>query len=205
MKRRLIDWIWHIRGSVALAPGQTDDEAFARLAPLFHQDYTSHERSGGVFTFRKGPQAPQDKMSIFDGGVLTVKQDAGGPVLRYDLFSRILLFCFILPAMFIGFGQLTIAIGNMESASSAAARKDKKAEDKEVERPQHWIDKALGAPAPEKPKSDEEKKKKDGEKKKSSPTTAYVFAGIFALLYVIGRILEDRLIRARFRKLLHEA
>lgn len=203
MKRRLIDWIWHIRGSVALAPGQTDDEAFARLAPLFRQDYTSHERSGGMFTFRKGAQAPQDKMSIFDGGVLTVEQGAGGPVLRYDMFSRILLFCFILPAMFIGFGQLTVAIGNMESASSTAEQRDKKDAEKEVERPQHWIDKALGAPAPEKPKSDDEKKK-DGEKKKSSPTTAYVFAGIFALLYVIGRILEDRLIRARFRKLLHE-
>ena len=178
MKRRLIDWIWHIRGSVALAPGQTDDEAFARLAPLFRQDYTSHERSGGMFTFRKGAQAPQDKMSIFDGGVLTVEQGAGGPVLRYDMFSRILLFCFILPAMFIGFGQLTVAIGNMESASSTAEQRDKKDAEKEVERPQHWIDKALGAPAPEKPKSDDEKKK-DGEKKKSSPTTAYVFAGIF--------------------------
>ena len=57
------------------------------------------------------------------------------------------------------------------------------------------IDKALGAPAPEKP----DKKKKDDDDK-PSPTPAYVFAAIFAVLYVVGRILEDRLVKSLFRK-----
>jgi hypothetical protein len=60
------------------------------------------------------------------------------------------------------------------------------------------IDKFLGAPEPEKP--DEKKKKEEEEKKGPSPTPAYVFAGIFATLYVGGRILEDWLIKRLFRK-----
>ncbi len=56
-----------------------------------------------------------------------------------------------------------------------------------------------GAPAPEslKKKADDASKKDD---KKTKPTSAYVFAGIFAVLYLIGRFLEDRLIKAQFRK-----
>jgi hypothetical protein len=60
------------------------------------------------------------------------------------------------------------------------------------------IDKALGAPAPDKPKKDGDKA--EGRNKKPSATTAYVFAAIFATLYVAGRILEDRLIKRLFRK-----
>jgi hypothetical protein len=59
------------------------------------------------------------------------------------------------------------------------------------------IDKALGAPAPEKPKKDG---KGEDEDKKPSPTPAYVFAALFATLYVVGRILEDRWIKALFKK-----
>jgi len=61
------------------------------------------------------------------------------------------------------------------------------------------IDKALGAPAPEKPKKDGADKA-EGKNKKPSPTPAYVFAAIFAFLYLAGRILEDRLIKAQFKK-----
>jgi hypothetical protein len=63
------------------------------------------------------------------------------------------------------------------------------------------IDKALGAPAPDKSKKDDE----DGggkKGKKLSPTPAYVFAGIFAALYVVGRVLEDWLVRRLFKKAL---
>ena len=77
---RWLNWIWHIRGSVELAPGQSSDEAFERLAPLFRQTGTSHERTGDTLTFRKKDQAAQDKMSIFDGGVLWVERQAAGPV-----------------------------------------------------------------------------------------------------------------------------
>jgi len=68
-----------------------------------------------------------------------------------------------------------------------------------VEVPMNPIDKALGAPEPEKPGKEGADKDK-GKSKGPSPTPAYVFAAIFATLYVVGRVLEDRLVRALFRK-----
>jgi hypothetical protein len=205
---RFIDWIWHIRGSLALAPGQSGEDAFDRLDPLFRQTGTSHERTNDMLTFSKKDQAAQDKMSVFDSGVMTIERDATGSVLRYHLVSRALLFCFLAPILFLGFAQLTVLVGNLQKPSTEAADKAKKDKKKDEALPQHWIDKALGAPAPEKPKKDEKdsKAKKDGKDKKKedddkpSPTPAYVFAGIFATLYVAGRVLEDRLIKRLFRK-----
>jgi hypothetical protein len=200
---RFIDWIWHIRGSLALAPGLSSDEAFDRLDPLFRQSGTSHERTSDTLTFSKKNQAAQDKMSIFDDGVLKIEKGVAGPVLRYRLTSRALLFCFLAPLLFLGFAQLTIAIGKLEKPSTEASEKadKKKDEKKKAEVPMNPIDKALGAPAPEKPKKDEKDKDKDKDKDgKHSPTSAYVFAGIFATLYLVGRILEDRLIKAQFKK-----
>ncbi len=205
---RFIDWIWHIRGSLALAPGQSGEDAFNRLDPLFRQTGTSHERTHDTLTFSKKDQAAQDKMSVFDSGVMTIERDATGSVLRYHLVSRALLFCFLAPILFLGFAQLTVLVGNLQKPSTEAAEKAKKDKKKDQVLPQHWIDKALGAPAPEKPQKDEKdsKDKKGGKDKKKedddkpSPTPAYVFAGIFATLYVAGRILEDRLIKRLFRK-----
>ena len=197
MALRFIDWIWHIRGSLALGPQQAGD-AFTRLAPLFGQAGTSHDQTQDTLTFRKKNPAAQDKMSVFDAGVLQIEKGVAGPVLRYHLTSRILLFCFLAPLLFLGFAQLTIAIGKLEKASTEAAGKSgaaKKAEKKDVAPPQNAIDKALGSPAPEKPKKDGA-----GKDKKPSPTSAYVFAGMFAALYIIGRILEDRLVKRLFKR-----
>jgi hypothetical protein len=210
---RFIDWIWHIRGSLALAPGQSRDEAFERLDPLFREGGTSHERIGDTLTFSKRDQAAQDKMSIFSGGVLRIESDGGGPVLRYHLTSRALLLCFLAPLLFLAFAGVSIGLGTIDkpTAEEAAAEK-KKAEEKKKEiaaRPQNPIDKFLGAPAPEKPKSDAEKKKEEAKKKAAgkedeasvhSPTAAYVFAAIFAVLYVAGRILESWLVKRLFRR-----
>jgi hypothetical protein len=192
---RYIDWIWHVRGSMPLAPGQSEDQAFENLAPLFHQRNTTHERAGDTLTFRKKDQAAQDKMSVFDGGVLRVEQAATGPVLRYNLVSRALLFCFLAPLLFIAFAQLTIALDSLNKTPTEAAEKAKKPD---VVVPLNPIDKMLGAPEPEKPGKDGEKPGRRG--KKPSSTPAYVFAGIFATLYLIGRILEARLIRSLFRR-----
>jgi hypothetical protein len=200
---RFIDWIWNITGSVALAPGQSSDDAFSRLDPLFHQTGTSHERTNDTLTFRKKDQAAQDKMSIFDAGVLQIRNGAAGAVLYYRLTSRALLYCFLAPLLFLGFAQLTIAIDKFERSSaeqSGKASDAKKAEKKVTELPQNPIDKAFGAPAPELPKKDGAG---DEDDKKSSPTAAYVFAALFAVLYVGGRILEDRLIKALFKRHLH--
>jgi len=201
---RFIDWIWRVRGTLPLAPALTGDEAFARLDPLFRQNGTTRNRTGSTMTFSKKDPAAQDKMSVFDGGVLTVEEGTTGPVLRYDLVSRALLFCFLAPFMFLAFAQVTIAIGkwqkpSAEAAKTAEARK-KEEEKKEVEVPMNPIDKFLGAPEPEKPKKDEKDKDEEGDRKKPSPTAAYVFAGIFSALYLIGRVLEDRLIKRLFRK-----
>ena len=210
---RWLNWIWHIRGSVELAPGQSSDEAFDRLAPLFRQTGTSHERTGDTLTFRKKDPAAQDKMSIFDGGVLWVERQAAGPVLRYHMISRALLFCFMLPPLFIGIAQLTIVMAKApEPETEAAAGKPSDASKKPVAKaaakaeadkaapaPMNPIDKFLGAPAPEKPKKAEKPARRS---RKPSPTPAYVFAAIFAALYVGGRILEDWLIKRLFRKTL---
>jgi hypothetical protein len=198
---RFINWIWEIRGSLALAPKQSSDEAFNRLDPFFRETGTTFERTNDTLIFRKKGQHAQDKMSVFDGGVLQIERGAGGPVLRYHLTSRALLFCFLAPLLFLGFAQLTIAVGNLEKTSADAAEKadeEKDPAEKYANIPLHPIDEFLGAPAPEKPKKDDKEKKEDD--KKPSPTPAYVFAGIFATLYVVGRVLEDRLIKARFRK-----
>lgn len=205
MNLRFIDWIWHVRGSLALAPEQSSDEAFDRLGPLFRQPGTSHERTNDTLSFHKKNQAAQDKMSVFDGGVLQIEKNSAGSVLRYNLTSRALLFCFLAPLLFLGFAQLTIAVAKYEKASATAVSKSakaaadaKKAAKKKVETPMSAIDKFLGAPAPKKPGKDgKDKEEKD---KKPSPTPAYVFAAIFATLYAVGRTLEDRLVNMLFKK-----
>jgi hypothetical protein len=204
---RFIDWIWHVRGSLALAPEQSSDEVFERLAPLFRESGTNHERrQGDRLSFTKKDQAAQDKMSVFDNGVLQVEQSAAGSVLRYDLTSRALLFCFLAPLLFLAFAQLTIVIVNYQKSSGEAAGKSEKEADKkkkDIVVPLNPIDKFLGAPEPEKPKKGEEGGGRRG--RKPSPTPAYVFAGIFATLYVVGRILEDRLFRGLIKKRLRNA
>jgi len=208
MSPRFIDWIWQIRGSLALAPGQSSDDAFDRLDPLFHQTGTSHDRTNDTLTFRKKDQAAQDKMSVFDGGVLRIEKSGAGPVLRYHLTSRALLFCFLAPLLFLAIAQITIAVNDFYAPGTSAAdklaaekakAKAKEADEKLAKMPMNPIDKALGAPAPKKPGTDG-KGDEDEDKKKPTPTPAYVFAGIFATLYVVGRILEDRLIRSLFKK-----
>jgi hypothetical protein len=203
---RFIDWIWHVRGSLALAPEQSSDDAFNRLDSLFHQPGTSHERTNDTLIFRKKDQAAQDKMSVFDGGVLQIEKGVAGSVLCYHLTSRALLFCFLAPLLFLGIAQFTIAVVKHQKPSTEAAGKSGKTSNaqqkpatKKADVPMNPIDKALGAPAPERP-GKKGADKADGRDKKPSPTPAYVFAVIFATLYIVGRILEDRLVKAVFKK-----
>lgn len=192
---RLLDWIWQLRGTLPLPPGQSSGAAIDRLEPLFHVSGTSYDRGDDVLTFVKKDQAAQDKMSIFDGGVLRVETSASGLVLRYRVTSKALLFCFLAPFLFIAFGQLTVALGKLEQPAAKTKKDEAK---KERVLPQHWIDQALGAPAPEKPK---DKKKAD---EGPSPMPAYVFAGLFAALYIVGRWLEHWLVRRLFRRRLEQ-
>jgi hypothetical protein len=206
---RHLDAIWQVRGRVALPPGQSHDEAFERLAPLFQQYGTSAQREGDALHFTKKDQPAQDKMAVFDSGVLLVTPGEAGSELRYQLASRALLFCFFLPFFFIGVAQLTIALYAAEPAKKEAGAKAdaKKDEAKKAPPPMHPIDKLLGAPAPDDPKKKKAKKDEEGigRGKKPKPTPAYVFAGIFAALYLIGRVLEDRLVKRLFTRTLHGA
>ena len=212
---RLISWIWHVRGSLALPPAQSSEDAFDRLAPLFREAGTRHERIDDTLTFHKKDPTAQDKMSVFDRGVSRIEKDTAGPILRYHLVSRALLFCFLLVPLFLGIAQFTIALGKFQKPTSEVAGTSGKAADasnkspakadadKAAPVPLHPIDKFLGAPEPEKPKKGDEDKpgRRD---KKPSPTPAYVFAGIFATLYAVGRILEDRLVKTLFKKRLQD-
>ncbi|WP_446657679.1 hypothetical protein [Blastomonas sp. SL216] len=195
---RLIDWIWTVRGDINLPEGLSAEQAFARLDPFFHEPGTRFDRSDDSLTFSKKDPVAQDKMSIYDTGVLRIERDGGGAVLRYWMTSKSLLFCFLAPLLFVAFGQLIVGVGLLAGPGTEQADKKKDEKKKDEVRPLHWIDQALGAPEPEKPKKDD-KDKKEG-KNQFSPTSAYVFAGLFALLYIIGRILEDRLIRRRFQR-----
>jgi hypothetical protein len=94
---RAIDWIWRVRGGVGLYPGQSADEVFARIAPLFDTTGTTTRREGDTLTFRKRDPASQDPLSIYGHGVLRVTE---GRALTYDMSSRALGFCFVLPALF---------------------------------------------------------------------------------------------------------
>lgn len=201
MNARFLHWIWHIKGSVSIRPEQSSDEVFNRLSPLFQEVNTTHDRAGDTLTFRKWDQAAQDRMSVFDGGTLTIVKGAGEGVLRYHMTSKALLYCFLAPLLFLAIAAATIGIGKLEKSPDEAG-KAKKEEKKEMEVRMNPIDKFLGAPVPE-TKEDKAKKAKEKKEEKDEgpdPTPAYAFAGIFAVVYLVGRILEDRLIKSLFRK-----
>ena len=190
-----LDWIWHVNGSLRLPAGQSPSEAFDQLDPLFRETgTTSDERAGNTVVFDKKDAGAQDRLAVFDRAVLTVEEGAAGPVLRYRLTSRMLLFCFLLPLLFLAFAQVTIFVNGLEGP----AKEDAAEKDKDVELPQSWIDKALGAPAPELPGKDKKDEEKD--KGKHSATPAYVFSGLFVFLYIFGRVREGRKARALFAR-----
>lgn len=206
---RLIEKIWHVRGSVPLPAGQTADEALGRIAPLLHQVGTTHQRSGDAITFTKKDPAAQDKLAVFGKGELRVVAGDGseGAVLRWHLVSPALLWCALAPLFFLAMAQLTIALDTFHllpaEAQEGAAKPDAKAKPLP---PMNPVDVFLGAPRPDakKPGADKPAEKPGRRGKKPSATPAYVFAGIFAALYVIGRWLEAWLARRLFRRALEQ-
>ena len=202
---RFVQWIWHIRGEVPLPADLAPDEAFARLDPLFTHAGTTHARMGDVVMVTKRDQLAQDPLSIVDSGTLRIEPGTQGAALRYHLVSRALLYCFLAPLLFLAISQLTVFLGTLDKPTPEEIAKEKAKKEKKGEIKLNPVDKFLGAPAPEKPKDekkDAKDKKKDdgGENEGFSPTTAYVFAGIFAALYLLGRLLEPWLIRRLFQR-----
>lgn len=204
MNLPFIDRIWRVKGTLALDGPQAPASVFDKLAPLFQTNGTSYRVDQDTLTYSNKNPAPQDKLATFNSGTLRVVEEEGRSKLVYNLKSPALLFCFLAPLLFLGFGQFIVALGEFEKPATEAADKAKKSEKKDAEVPMNPIDKFLGAPAPEKPKKDGADKGKDHDKKRS-PTPAYVFAAIFAVLYLVGRILEPWLIKSVFRKRLSDA
>nr|WP_202385534.1 hypothetical protein [Altericroceibacterium endophyticum] len=179
--------------------GQSPEEAMDRLEPLFHERGTNYQRNRNRLTFDKKGQPAQDRMSVYDRGELYIEQAASGNQLRYNMVSRAFLFCFLAPLFFLAFAQMNILIGEYQASHEVSQDSEKPDEaDETIDLPQNAIDKFLGAPAPEieAPTDDEEGEGNSG----PSPTPAYVFAGIFCVLYAVGRILEAKLVKRLFKR-----
>jgi hypothetical protein len=206
MNLSFIDRIWRVRGSLALETPHSPADAFEKLDPLFQAPGTSYEIDDDTLTFNKHNPAAQDKLATFTRGTLRVVEQEGRSQLTYDLFSPALLAVFLAPLLFLAFAQLTIIISDFESTAAKESEQTADEEEKEDEADKeiklHPIDVFLGSPAPEKPDEEEDEEEEDGN---HSPTTAYVFAAIFAALYIAGRILEPWLIRSSLSKQIHRA
>lgn len=202
-KLSFIDWIWRARGVVELDPPRTPQSAFARLDPLL--DAASHEIDGDTLTYVKDNPAAQDKLATFSRGTLQVVEEGGTAKLRYDLFSPALLLCALAPLLFLAIAQATIVISELESAAETEESDAEDEEDEEEPRPHNIVDQMLGAPPPEsleqkKQRMEEEEEEQEGT---HSPTPAFVFAGLFFALFLVGRVLEPWLVRRTFRQVLN--
>jgi hypothetical protein len=197
MKLPVIDAIWRARGEFALESSLAAQAGFARLDPLFQAPGTTYEVVGNTLTYSKKNPGAQDPFATFTSGTIRIEQREVASVLRYDVKSTALLLCFLAPLMFLGFAQLAVAANAWEKAGIEASDKAGKEEDKPKPlRKLNPFDEFLGAPQPEDPNK---KKDKDEEEEPHSPTPAYVLAGLFFALYLVGRVLEPWLLRRRLR------
>lgn len=192
----LIDHIWRVRGQVPIDPALASEDAFARLAPLLTTTGTTVEADGSALVYTKHNPAAQDKLATFTRGRLWVERAGQGAVLRYDLFSHALLFAFLAPLLFLGFAQAAIAINDWEKAGADVAAKAKEDDKPKPVRKLNPVDEFLGAPAPEDPNAKKDDEEDEG---RHSPDEGYFMAGLFALIFGVGRWLEPWLVRRRFR------
>lgn len=203
LKLPFIDNIWRVRGELLLDKPIAPDEAFARLDPLFQAPGTTYNVDDDTLTYTKRNPAAQDPLATFTRGSLRIAPQGRGSVLRYDLSSTALLLCFLAPLLFLAFAQIAVGMNAWEKANVEASEQGKKDEDKpKAIKKLNPIDEFLGAPAPEDPSKKKDKKKDKG---RHSPTPAYVLAGLFFTIYLVGRVLEPWLIRRRLRSALAEA
>jgi hypothetical protein len=197
-----VEKIWRTEGSLSIDDTLTPAEAFARLDPLFQTDGTQYAIEGDMLGYHKTNPRAQDKLTTFTSGTLRVEQAAGATRLTFQVASTALLLCFLAPLLFLGFAQVAGEINAYERAKAeASTKKDKKDQAEEKKKPQlHWIDQMLGAPEPKDPNADKDKKKEPKEKIRTMP--AYVLAGLFFAIYLVGRFLEPWLLKRTLRQAL---
>ena len=197
-----IDMIWRVRGELPINRAMTPEEAFARIDALLRTPGTTLNAEGPELTYAKQNPAAQDKLATFNRGRLWIERAGAGAVLRFDLFSHALLLCFLAPLLFLGFAQLAVTVNAYEKASAEASEKGTDKDKKDEDKPKpvknlNPIDEFLGAPAPE--DSNKKKDMKDEDEGRHSPEPGYFLAGLFAVLYLLGRWLEPWLVRRRLR------
>jgi hypothetical protein len=193
----IIDHIWRVRGEVPVDPALSPEEVFARLDPLLRTPGTTLEAESDALSYAKHKPAAQDKLATFNRGSFRIEPAGAGAVLRFDLFSHALLLSFLAPLLFLGFAQAAIAINAWEAAAEASEKSEKKDEEKpKPVRKLNPVDEFLGAPTPEDPNKKKDEKEDEG---RHSPDEAYFLAGLFAVIYLVGRWLEPWLLRRRLR------
>lgn len=202
-----IDRIWRAEGSVTVPEALTADEAFTRLDPLFQTHGTDYAVEGDTLAYTKRNPAAQDKLATFTRGTLRVaEQQDGTSRVFFNVSSTALLLCFLAPLLFLGFAQIMVTVNAWEKAAmeAAEAAEGGKAKDKEKDEAKpvpklHPLDQMLGAPAPEDPAKKKKDKEKDKDEGKFDPTPAYVLAGLFFVIYCVGRVLEPWLLKRTLR------
>lgn len=204
-----IDRIWKTRGFITLDPPASRKEVFAKLGPLLEEAGTSHDTEGATLTYVKENPAAQDKLATFSSGTLKVAEEVGELRLYYELSSPALRLVFLAPLFFLLMGWGLSTLSDYERVQDEIAKQAKEADDskkdeeKDEAEPRNPIDEFLGAPQPQ---TLEEKKKlkeeREGEPKHNSKP-AFVLAGIFAFLWLVGRFLEPWLVRRSFLRALY--
>ena len=202
-----IDRIWTARGHIDLEGRMPAAQVFDRMEPLLEKSGTETVIDGSTLTYVKENPAAQDRLATFSSGTFEVTQEADRSLLQYRLKSPALLLVFLAPLFFLAIAQATELLVEWERPTPAEKAKMEKAEkEKEAEEPGELnpIDQWLGAPRPE---TLEEKKQRELEEDKDedakhSPRPAYVLAGIFAALFLVGRWLEPFLVRRNLRRVL---
>jgi hypothetical protein len=208
----ILDRIWRAKGSVDLGEPLSAQEVFERLDPLFRTQGTEYAVDENTLSYVKANPTAQDRLATFTAGVLQVDEGPRSSRLTYDVTSTALLLCFLAPLMFLAFGQFASFVNELEKPAlieeQAQKKKEKEAEAEREPIELHWIDQMLGASAPEQSGEGEEgdrseeresSDREDEVEGNHSPTTAYVFAGIFFVVFLVGRALEPYLLRRTLR------
>lgn len=108
----IFDFIWHMRGSIALDASLSDEEALRRIERLIaRQSKTVASRDAEQVTFESplentllGLHFPP--MKFCDGGRFWIEQGTAGRVLRYDLRSlHFLMYCLLAAFVFFHLGS----------------------------------------------------------------------------------------------------
>ena len=198
----MIDRIWRSRGSLCIEEQVSADEVLERLSCLFDAEEMTLDRMQARIDYRKFNPAAQDRLATFSNGTLRLTEEHGRKVVHFDVGSPALLLTFLAPVLFLALGGGIVGLGQWEEAKVVQQGEQEEEKEEEEEPAElHWIDQMLGAPAPEKPDKDKDEKEEEEEEENEdySPNQAFGVAALFALLYLVGRILEPKLFKKTLR------